>query len=162
MPCRANAAWINYTGVSIEQSWKTCIHPEDLAACEVAQSGTDIDVRIRAGHGEESMTPLSVNYCQRARVHLASIDSPLAATITPASLVAVARESVAEAGAHPNESLRAGGRMKTGQAFWTAFQARFELIGARSAKDQMGVTIHKTRGKHATRATGAAGAYKAR
>jgi signal transduction histidine kinase/CheY-like chemotaxis protein len=48
----ANAAWGNYTGISIEQSWKTCIHPEDLGACESALPGTDIDVRIRAAHGE--------------------------------------------------------------------------------------------------------------
>ena len=35
-------------------------------------------MKYRAGHGEERMTPLSVEYCRRARVHLASVGSPLA------------------------------------------------------------------------------------
>ena len=35
-------------------------------------------MKYRAGHGEERMSPLSVEYCRRARVHLASIGSPLA------------------------------------------------------------------------------------
>lgn len=82
-------------------------------------------MKYRAGHGNETMTPLSVNYCQRARVHLASIGSPLAATITPAEMVAVAEASV------PSEALRINGRPKTGQAFWTAFQARIRKINSR-------------------------------
>jgi signal transduction histidine kinase/CheY-like chemotaxis protein len=48
----ANAAWSTYSGSAIDEGWKTCIHPEDLAACEAAQPGMDIDVRIRAAHGE--------------------------------------------------------------------------------------------------------------
>lgn len=91
-------------------------------------------MKYRAGHGQESMSPLSVTYCQRARIHLASIGSPLAATITPASFVAVARESAGEnareASLHPNESLRVHGRMKTGQAFWAAFEARIHRLDA--------------------------------
>jgi Transglycosylase SLT domain len=35
-------------------------------------------MKYRAGHGEERMTPRSVEYCRRARVHLAAIGSPLA------------------------------------------------------------------------------------
>lgn len=34
-------------------------------------------MKYRAGHGEERMTPLSVEYCRRARMHLATIGSPL-------------------------------------------------------------------------------------
>jgi hypothetical protein len=34
-------------------------------------------MKYRAGHGEERMTPLSVEYCRRVRVHLAAIGSPL-------------------------------------------------------------------------------------
>jgi hypothetical protein len=44
-------------------------------------------MKYRAGHGEERMTPLSVEYCRRARGHLAAIGSPLGAgapPITPA------------------------------------------------------------------------------
>jgi hypothetical protein len=35
-------------------------------------------MKYRAGHGEEVMTPLSVEYCRRARVHLAALGSPFA------------------------------------------------------------------------------------
>ncbi|WP_425277528.1 transglycosylase SLT domain-containing protein [Methylobacterium nodulans] len=40
-------------------------------------------MKYRAGHGEERMTPLSVEYCRRARAHLALIGSPLAGEIAP-------------------------------------------------------------------------------
>jgi Transglycosylase SLT domain len=35
-------------------------------------------MKYRAGHGEERMTPRSVEYCRRARIHLATVGSPLA------------------------------------------------------------------------------------
>ena len=35
-------------------------------------------MKYRAGHGEERMTPRSVEYCRRARIHLAAVGSPLA------------------------------------------------------------------------------------
>ena len=41
-------------------------------------------MKYRAGHGEERMTPLSVEYCRRARVHLAAIGSPLGDAPLPA------------------------------------------------------------------------------
>jgi hypothetical protein len=50
-------------------------------------------MKYRAGHGEERMTPLSVEYCRRARGHLAAIGSPLgngAQPIAPASGVTFA------------------------------------------------------------------------
>jgi hypothetical protein len=53
-------------------------------------------MKYRAGHGEERMTPLSVEYCRRARVHLASIGSPLAGAPLP-----VAGTSAAPAPARP-------------------------------------------------------------
>jgi Transglycosylase SLT domain len=40
-------------------------------------------MKYRAGHGEERMTPLSVEYCRRARGHLAAIGSPLGAGALP-------------------------------------------------------------------------------
>jgi hypothetical protein len=36
-------------------------------------------MKYRAGHGEERMTPLSVEYCRRVRAHLAAIGSPIVA-----------------------------------------------------------------------------------
>jgi Transglycosylase SLT domain len=45
-------------------------------------------MKYRAGHGEERMTPLSVEYCRRVRSHLATIGSPLGAGAVPAKGVA--------------------------------------------------------------------------
>src|SRR3954447_18094131 len=42
-------------------------------------------MKFRAGWGEERMTPLSVEYCRRARGHLAAIGSPLAGGVMPTS-----------------------------------------------------------------------------
>lgn len=42
-------------------------------------------MKYRAGWGEERMSPLSVEYCRRARGHLAAIGSPLAEGALPAS-----------------------------------------------------------------------------
>jgi hypothetical protein len=36
-------------------------------------------MKYRAGHGEERMTPLSVEYCRRVRIHLAAIGSGIGA-----------------------------------------------------------------------------------
>jgi hypothetical protein len=41
-------------------------------------------MKYRAGHGEEQMTARSVEYCRRARLHLATIGSPLADAPLPA------------------------------------------------------------------------------
>ena len=90
-------------------------------------------MKYRAGHGETVMTPLSVTYCQRARVHLASIGSPLAGTISPEDLV-VAKAAVQAAAAEtarPSESLMVHGRPKTGGAFWAAFRSRIGRINAK-------------------------------
>src|SRR5215204_7721787 len=42
-------------------------------------------MKYRAGWGEERMTPLSVEYCRRARGHLAALGSPLAGGAVPTS-----------------------------------------------------------------------------
>lgn len=42
-------------------------------------------MKYRAGWGEERMTPLSFEYCRRARGHLAAIGSPLAGGALPAA-----------------------------------------------------------------------------
>ena len=102
-------------------------------------------MKYRAGHGNESMTPLSVSYCQRARLHLVGANSPLAATIQPVDLIATATLDSPFAGSSrtmparrpdfagaplPGESLTNNGRTKTGAAFWAAFGARVRRINA--------------------------------
>jgi hypothetical protein len=42
-------------------------------------------MKYRAGHGEERMSPLSIEYCRRARMHLATIGSPLGAGASPSN-----------------------------------------------------------------------------
>jgi hypothetical protein len=43
-------------------------------------------MKYRAGHGEERMSPLSVEYCRRAKGYLASIGSPLAQGALPIAI----------------------------------------------------------------------------
>ena len=96
-------------------------------------------MKYRAGHGEERMTPLSVEYCRRAKGYLAAIGSPLAqgalpVAISPAdpggsppsttgptlpgrSIVVLAREQ---------ESLR---KLK-GEKYWAAHERRVAAITA--------------------------------
>lgn len=51
-------------------------------------------MKYRAGHGEERMTPLSVDYCRRARTHLAAVGSALASAPLPAPSPATAGAAV--------------------------------------------------------------------
>jgi soluble lytic murein transglycosylase-like protein len=80
-------------------------------------------MKYRAGHGEEIMSALSMNYCGRARAHLAAAGSPFAAAISvpfvfdPAVPVAPAAKR--------------GPRIRTAavsRAFWAAEEARVKVI----------------------------------
>ena len=108
---------IHYGAAYLGQAWH-------LAGGDVCKTL----MKYRAGHGETVMTPLSVTYCQRARVHLASIGSPLAGTVTPADLVAA---TAAVDAARASESLTIHGRPKTGASFWAAFRSRVGRINAK-------------------------------
>src|SRR5215207_4400363 len=57
-------------------------------------------MKYRAGWGEERMSPLSVEYCRRARSHLAAIGSPLADEAQPTS-----QEPATAVVAQPNQKL---------------------------------------------------------
>ena len=43
-------------------------------------------MKYRAGHGEDIMSPRSVEYCTRVRAYLAAVGSPLASTLPPAAI----------------------------------------------------------------------------
>jgi len=88
-------------------------------------------MKYRAGHGETRMTQRSVDYCVRARRHLAAIGSPLAQAPVP--------QAVAETAARPAPALpaRAGTRAPaqrgaakraSRRAAWAAHEARFKAI----------------------------------
>jgi hypothetical protein len=95
-------------------------------------------MKYRAGHHEERMSALSVEYCRRAKSHLAALGSPLGAGALPASsLGAVSTSSAADP---PSEYRRFGGRLfklsptrtpELARQFWAAHKARVRAIEAR-------------------------------
>ena len=91
-------------------------------------------MKYRAGWGEEIMTPRSVDYCTRARSHLAShfSDSELVAALgplPPANASHVAREtSVSPVSAY---SRFRRGTEAASRAFWKIQEARVRTIAAR-------------------------------
>jgi soluble lytic murein transglycosylase-like protein len=81
-------------------------------------------MKYRAGHNEERMSPLSVEYCRRARMHLAAIGSPLADGTLPApnffpGTTAAARTAVGPP-ARPGALRRVAARLKRGAPIRTA------------------------------------------
>ena len=102
-------------------------------------------MKYRAGHGEESMTPRSQVYCNRARNRLVAMNSavvgsqaaafpvsapePAAATVTPATKSA-RRDKVP---AQPKEvyARYRQGTAAASRAYWAAQEARVSLIKAR-------------------------------
>ena len=84
-------------------------------------------MKYRAGHGEESMTPLSANYCARAKAHLVAIHSKVAfAKLEIAPLKPAAVSKAAEA-SRPKQKPAA----KAGLSFWEAHEARIRAINAK-------------------------------
>jgi hypothetical protein len=100
-------------------------------------------MKYRAGHGEETMTPRSQVYCNRARNHLLAMNSPVAngATAAPApapvaATVVVAATSAARSPkvlSRPREVYaRFGqGTAAASRAYWAAHEARISRIKAR-------------------------------
>lgn len=103
-------------------------------------------MKYRAGHGEETMTPRSVTYCQRARNHLTALGSPFAigGAVTPVIAAAVASvpSSTASKPMLNSPKLAAAsptavyvhyrqGTAAASHAFWAAHDARVRAITAR-------------------------------
>jgi soluble lytic murein transglycosylase-like protein len=111
-------------------------------------------MKYRAGHGEETMSPLSAEYCRRARNHLAALGSPFAVggatatAIIPASLSASESKPFTESKSSaskssesklskrlPNPPAEVYARYRQGtpaasRAFWAAHDARVRAINA--------------------------------
>lgn len=83
-------------------------------------------MKYRAGHKEQRMSALSVEYCRRAKAHLALLGSPLAAGPLPAAEFGAAPLRVAA-----GPVARRGGRRLVGRAFWAAHTARIKALEAR-------------------------------
>jgi soluble lytic murein transglycosylase-like protein len=76
---------IHYGVVYLSKAWR-------LASGDLCRAL----MKYRAGHGEEVMSPLSEEYCRRARMHLAALGSPFAVGGATAPVSAPASVSVPE------------------------------------------------------------------
>lgn len=104
-------------------------------------------MKYRAGHNEQRMSALSVEYCRRAKTHLAGIGSPLAAGplppvefgALPTASASTATAAVSPAGPGGLRLTKVAGRWtrtplrasRTPRAFWAAHTARVKAIEAR-------------------------------
>ena len=99
-------------------------------------------MKYRAGHGEETMTPRSVIYCNRARNRLIAMNSPFATTGTtmavapdaePARAVVIAKPQARPSPAKPTDvyATYKHGTAAASRAFWAAHEARVRAIRAR-------------------------------
>jgi hypothetical protein len=123
-------------------------------------------MKYRAGHGEERMTPLSVEYCRRARSYLAAIGSPLGHGAVPSVIrpegpfraVALAATGPADtttdreagqpapafgasrpAGKQTSARQLSSLRKLRGPQFWAAHEARVKRIVAKLKRSRMQV-----------------------
>jgi hypothetical protein len=103
-------------------------------------------MKYRAGHGEERMSPLSVEYCRRARGQLAAMGSPLAQGAAPgidsplgraADMSEEAKTARPAAVAFEREVRLARAQARSGRGtrtpadsrrFWTAHEARIREL----------------------------------
>lgn len=94
-------------------------------------------MKYRAGHGEEVMTPRSVNYCNRARDHLAALGSSLATggptppAIIPHSVLANNQPQSLLISPKDVYAQYRQGTPAASRAFWAAHEARIRAIKAR-------------------------------
>jgi soluble lytic murein transglycosylase-like protein len=94
-------------------------------------------MKYRAGHGENVMTPRSVNYCNRARIRLAALGSPLASgatappAIIPASVLANNQPKSLSISPKDVYAQYRQGTPAASRAFWVAQETRVRAIKAR-------------------------------
>ena len=92
-------------------------------------------MKYRAGHGEEVMTPRSLNYCNRARQHLAALGSSLATgeapppAIIPASVLAAPPKLMLTSAVDVYAQYRQG-TPAASRAFWAVHEARIRAMTA--------------------------------
>jgi soluble lytic murein transglycosylase-like protein len=85
-------------------------------------------MKYRAGHGAESMSLRSVQYCSRARAYLASLQSSLNPDVTQITDPPPASPSM-KAGEIPTETLAINARKLAGSSrFWAAHEARIRAL----------------------------------
>jgi soluble lytic murein transglycosylase-like protein len=93
-------------------------------------------MKYRAGHGAETMSPLSANYCLRAKAYLARLGSPLADGVAP-DVVAIReidgdRPLTSKRKAGPYLGWRPGRHTPADNArFWDRHEARIAALNAK-------------------------------
>jgi soluble lytic murein transglycosylase-like protein len=85
-------------------------------------------MKYRAGHGETRMTQRSVDYCVRARAHLASIGSELADAPVPAAVTVGSRST-------QGSSRRSNYNFK----LWNQHQRQMQAIERRVTRDSLSI-----------------------
>jgi hypothetical protein len=93
-------------------------------------------MKYRAGHGEERFSERSVEYCRRARAHLASLGSPLAHAPMPSVDFIPTAQRVGptwlRAAGRPMKAKVANGqdaiRRSKSRQVWAAHDARMKII----------------------------------
>jgi hypothetical protein len=80
-------------------------------------------MKYRAGHGEDRMTPLSVEYCRRAREHLSVQGRQVAEGTVVVGTSSAGVQTI-------RATIPAIDRQLRGQAFWTVHDARVRAITA--------------------------------
>ncbi len=109
-------------------------------------------MKYRAGHNQERMSALSVEYCRRAKSHLAAIGSPLAAGPLPEAEFGTVPGGLGPTfagGANPQVRRVAGrlvrvGRVRTARtsrSFWASHTARIKAIEARLPWKRGGIMV---------------------
>lgn len=90
-------------------------------------------MKYRAGHGEETMSTLSADYCRRARAHLAGVGSPFAAG--PGPVASDLNGTGPVTSEYSIKTLRKHGpqirTLASSRAFWAAEERRVKAITAR-------------------------------
>jgi hypothetical protein len=80
-------------------------------------------MKYRAGHGEDRMTPLSLEYCRRAREHLSVQGRQVAEGTVVVGTSSAGIQTI-------RAKIPAIDRQLRGQAFWTVHDARVRAITA--------------------------------
>jgi hypothetical protein len=98
-------------------------------------------MKYRSGHGEERMSALSVQYCARARGHLAKVGSSYANAPVPTAVASLPlrratvderRSGILAPYARPGTSKRPR-TANDSRRFWAAHEARIRTISAKLA-----------------------------
>ena len=110
---------VRYGVTYLAQAWRLT----DGDLCETL-------MKYRAGHGESRMSALSVEYCIRARLHLAAIGSPLAQAPVPKAV------EIGAVGRRLARARRKGGsvvaaRPRYNARLWAAHNSRMTAIQSR-------------------------------